>query len=752
MAAKRSKPITSVPMPSSAASTTAGSLSIADLGTPKDPIVGYRKTLHDVSKDYPDHDVVIELLQNALDAIDQRRYELICDAANLDAKADATIEKWNGVVRALIEQDYKNFQKAYKMKPWQPTVASLYTQWKDDKRRRIAWWDALAKAFCTTAKKLTAAIDPTVYLPKLTVSYSHSRRVLRVEENGVGMDLSKKETFLGYFRNTEGCKREVTKRLGVRGSHGWGLTSVLTHTNRLHVYSAVSGSTAVGWKLDGFRDFRTGGPEPVPDQICPRDVQAAVAGSCIEKQGPGTIIEVSLSDILDPSDLQHTLDEYTPEKLVSFLRLFSPIAQVNDYVFHPAYHCYRRHDKFDMEFCDLDSSKRLSVDYSLLELRDILPAYSHGYDQFLPKSASLRGQSVHTIFRYRSAKNVHVLSAAEVQQTDCFQSFVDELRNNSSLPIRPDGPHGGSLWRGFYLGLSGGLLCAAEVQGTKGNDGNYRGVALAEEVPPSLARKHISNDLGGNTTIPIAARNHTQLYDDCRKLLKPASGGHTGGALYKKRREYFDELLKELAATPTTTSGIFTWAPGSSGEARVMLVFAELMSKKMFGDFRVLKCGLRDTYDFAFIYNTTISGTSVPGSIIASELESQGRCDYQKTGPKAGRFLRLGIGEFKADGVSILDDSKRLDPLKNADAIDVLVCWHFDDKSLEVAGWDSERLSSDSEREFPMQTHRWTSQPGADVERDTNLAVISLEEVIKDLVASSKLTALVPLTGVSNHY
>ena len=748
------KPKPATPLSKKSTSTTAATasaLSIRDFGVAKDPTESFRKTLQDVAKDYQEHDVVVELLQNSLDALDQHRYELICSAAGLDPASDKTIDAWNKVIRDLIEEDYAEYSQALKGKPWEVQVAALYTKWKNDKTRRDKWWEVLGRAFNSTAAKLCKAVATTTYTPTLIVSYSQKRRFFNIEDNGVGMDLSP-ASVLNYFRHAEGNKRAGKKRLGVRGSHGWGLSSVLAYTNSLKVYSTVDARAAVGWDFSGFREFRKGGTEPTPVQLDSVTVRAVMSHSCVKKNASGTVIQVSLSESDDDSNLKYTIANYTPERFINYLRLYTPLAQVNDYVFHPAYHCYRENDALNLLFRDLDSSAESPVPYSLLKLKDILPAYSHGYDDFLANSAGLRGHSVHTVYRYRSSAKLHVLSAAEVQQVECFQKFVDDLKENESLPCNDDDPEGGSLWRGFYLGLSGGLLCAAEVQGTKGNDGNFRGIALAEDSPPTLARKEISGELAGNTTIPKAARAHAGHYDDCRKLLKPASGGASHIKLYKLRKEYFDDLIKELTAAPTMTPDLYTWAPASSGEARVMLLFAEFISRKIIGDLRILKCGLRDTYDFAFLYTTTVNGTSVPGPIMAANLENNGLCEYELTGPKKGNFTRLGIGEFKADGGSILNDFKPSEPLKNADAIDLLVCWSFDDKSLEAEGWDSEKITSDAEREFPNQTHRWSSQTGAQIARVTNLAVISLAELIADLATNHKMVAPVACNTVKNYY
>lgn len=752
MGKKKRTSLRGTPKSTSPSPASAKPLSIQDFGMVKNPTESFRKTLVDVAKDYKEHDVIVELLQNALDAIDQRRYELICNAAGVDAASNKTVDAWNTVIQKLIEDDYTDYANALKKKPCEVQVAALYTKWKDDKTRRTTWWQALAKAFGSDADTLRKAVSPKVYTPVIIVSYSRSRRLFEVQDNGVGMDLSRHDSVLDYFRHTESNKRDGKKRLGVRGSHGWGLSAVLAYTNTLNVYSKVRGADAVGWEFRGFRDFRKGGKEPIPVRLDPSSVKLESSKGCLATNHSGTMFQVSLSENDEDSNLQYVLTNYTVERFINYLRLFTPIAQVNDYVLHPAYHCYRKADNISVTFRDLDMLADHPVTYSLLEFSEVLPAYCHGYDNFVARPTGLRGHSVHTVHRYRSTEKLNVLTAAEVQQTDRFQEFVDAMKQTESLPCKGDDPEGESLWRGFYLALSGGLLCAAEVQGVKGNDGNFRGIALAEDSPPTLARKEINEELKGNTVIPKAARAHTNHYNDCRKLLKPASGGASQIKLYKERKKLFDDLIKQLAAEPTMTGDLYTWAPKSSGEARVMLLFAEFLSRKDFGDLRILTCGLRDTYDFAFLYRTTVSGTSIPGGIVAAELEHAGLCDYTTTGPSAGAFVRLGIGEFKAEGESILRDFNPAEPLKNADAIDLLVCWAFDEKKLEDKGWDSEKISSDAEREFPNQTHKWSSQAGAKISRARSLAVISLAELIDDLAKSKKLVAPAVLSAVTNYY
>lgn len=71
-----------------------------------------RRTLDDALKEYSDLDLLIELLQNALDGIDQRRYRLICGILGRDPEANDTILAWNKAVNNCIQRDYDEYVPA----------------------------------------------------------------------------------------------------------------------------------------------------------------------------------------------------------------------------------------------------------------------------------------------------------------------------------------------------------------------------------------------------------------------------------------------------------------------------------------------------------------------------------------------------------------------------------------------------------------------------------------------------------------
>lgn len=71
-----------------------------------DPIELLRRDLEDCLKEYSGIDLIVEILQNAIDAMDQRRYEAICQSAELQSDSEEVVEAWNRAVMNLIERDY----------------------------------------------------------------------------------------------------------------------------------------------------------------------------------------------------------------------------------------------------------------------------------------------------------------------------------------------------------------------------------------------------------------------------------------------------------------------------------------------------------------------------------------------------------------------------------------------------------------------------------------------------------------------
>jgi hypothetical protein len=724
-------------------------LTVHDFGDVSTPDEAFRSDLQDAAKDYEEVDLVIELLQNALDAIDQRRYDLICATAGVDPTHKDTVNRWNQTVLKLLDKDYDDYTAAWAASPAAIAVASLYTKWCDDPQRREAWWQALAESFGSTPEALKRAVAPSQYKPALTVCYSQTQNWLEIQDNGVGMDLTR-DSVLKYFRHKGSTKRRAIseKRFGERGSHGWGLTAVLAYTDLLGVVSRREGGNVAGWDFEGFRSFARGGPDPRPKAKSAAAVSEATRVSLLNHSPSGTVVRIVLQDVSHKNALGYTLEHYNPQRFVTFLRLFTPLAQVNDFVLHPAYHCYRETDPFDLAYIDADTGQKIDLRYSIMQLKERDPAHSFGFSQYQARTHDMQGNSVHTVHRHRNSVNLHVLTAAEIQETDLFSKVEKGMRDAGMLTSRTGEHSGEEIPRGFYLAHSGGMLSSAQALGTQGNNAMFRGVALADQSPPALARKHITTQLDGRSTIPRAAKEHTSRYDNVRKQVKTSSGSGGGPAVIRARREYFDKVLEELAVQPTSTPSLAIWAGNASREARVMMMFGELLAKSVFGDLRVLRCGLRDQYDFGFLYRARVGTDPVPSNVIAASLRSEGWAELSGT----GELTRLGIGEFKADGEDIFDDFDPLEPLKNAKAIDLLVCWDFDREYLDSVNWDVEEVVDDSQREFQHQTHKWSSQGNAEHRRDRPLAVISLSSLQQRLVDLGVIQSASATTGIRNYY
>ncbi|GAA2782091.1 hypothetical protein [Nonomuraea dietziae] len=68
-----------------------------------------RSDLEDSLKEYSEIDLLVELLQNALDAMDERRYRSICAKLAIDSSHPSSIAGWNKTVDDLIQSDYEAF-------------------------------------------------------------------------------------------------------------------------------------------------------------------------------------------------------------------------------------------------------------------------------------------------------------------------------------------------------------------------------------------------------------------------------------------------------------------------------------------------------------------------------------------------------------------------------------------------------------------------------------------------------------------
>ena len=74
-----------------------------------DPRQQLREDLEDTIKEYNELDLLVELLQNALDAIDLKRYCAICASAGRDPDDHDTVRRWNESVLEALGRDYDQY-------------------------------------------------------------------------------------------------------------------------------------------------------------------------------------------------------------------------------------------------------------------------------------------------------------------------------------------------------------------------------------------------------------------------------------------------------------------------------------------------------------------------------------------------------------------------------------------------------------------------------------------------------------------
>ena len=163
-----------------------------------------------------------------------------------------------------------------------------------------------------------------------------------------------------------------------------------------------------------------------------------------------------------------------------------------------------------------------------------------------------------------------------------------------------------------------------------------------------------------------------------------------------------------------------------------MLLFAELLGRGVFGDLRVLECGLARAYDFSFVQYT--SGEL--DSEIQRKLVESG---YANRVPgNHGAYFRYALGEFKDAGEGVLREFNENIKQKQANSIDLLVCFNFNESAIAEDGWTSSE-SDDSVKEFQGQTHTWQPASGY-AHRQRALAVVSLEVLVAKLIAEGAIS------------
>lgn len=261
----------------------------------------------------------------------------------------------------------------------------------------------------------------------------------------------------------------------------------------------------------------------------------------------------------------------------------------------------------------------------------------------------------------------------------------------------------------------------------------FRGFVLSETARPTLGRKHVMDQ---RRSIPKAATSHEQTYDSVRKAVLPQAIAPTFSPRAARwRREFIDKILDELKPQKPLSKTIKVWAGNESYEARVMLLFAELLTKDLFGDLYILRVHLKDRYDFVFLYKCR---AALGKTATVATLDNLYRAGYGEwESQKKERFRRYGFGEFKASGESILNDFDPNNPRKAAEALDLLVCWEFDEDIVSDAGWLVEEAKQMT-REFQNQTHIWRPTNN-DIGRNRALPIICLKQLLSNLVEQGHL-------------
>jgi hypothetical protein len=699
-----------------------------------------RTDLQDALKEYGELDLVVEILQNAIDAVENVRFANIVSAAGLDPALPETVEKWNAAVREVVSNDCDEFQKLGS----NVELASYYKKAIESSSRRKAWWAILAKHLACDPSALDLA--SRAHSPEIHIAFNVVDGVswITIEDNGPGMlDLP------GCFRHTTSSKRSrksTPRRLGVRGNHGWGLSAVLGLSNEIEVISRSKGSDCQGYQFSGYASFVQEQTDQPTNQLV--DISSASHLSHrlrTDSSSSGTQLRIQLAHCSQDNVLGHALTGASIEKLSNLLRLYTPVGQLNDFVAHPAFHNYRKDElkvTLTLDRAGAKQTKNVSFDvFRVSECQIPSKTLIDYVDSGMPPD-----HSVHVLHRCRKG-GVPFVSAAEIQPAaTLLQQAEDQLRAKDELPQfidENDRPSGG-IPRGFYLGLSGGMRAELHVRPPRGITHAYYAFVLSEDIRPTLGRKHV---LDQRTAPPKAAIELENRFEEFRKKTLPKSvPPMSSPKSHKWRREFFDQVIQDIRSDPPLTLDLNVRAAASSMEARVMLAFGELVGKENFGDMSILRAHLQDKYDFAFLYVTTLG---LPGGVsisMGAQLDQGGYAERYGV----NLLRRYGLGEFKAYGESVLDDFDENDPRKSADAIDLLVCWEFDKERLKSEGGQVDEVDNGT-REFEGQTHIWRLG-STKCKRQRALAVIELKTTITEQVSMGKLQVSSDTNWVPTNY
>jgi len=692
-----------------------------------------REDLEDALKEYGELDLLVELIQNALDAIDERRYRAICAEAGRDPYDKATIEAWNSAVLEALNEDHA----AYLGSSEAIDRASYYRMASDDASRRQRWYEILGGHLSGDPTSLAIAAAK-VRGPIRIVVRVGPPHWLEVEDAGIGIS-----EIPSVFRHKTSGKRQTEdrpRRLGVRGSHGWGLTAVLALSDRLEVVSKVDGSEATAYAFSNYASFVQGSvAQPQNEQL---DLTALPAGtdlapSILQSGEVGTHVRVQIAGPEQTNVLGHTLENFKHEKFVNLLRLYTPIGQVNDYLLHPAYHNVRVND-LDVELTTIHNGTTLKtpVPFDFFRLSLLMPNHME-FDKYI-NAHSPRNKSVHTVHRCSRGNSIY-LSAADIQVSDLVHELEANLEGSEELPQQVDelGKMVGEIQRGFQLALSGGMRSEYSARAPRSTSAAFRGIVLSETARPTLGRKHVVDQ---RAAIARAAVEHETTYNDIRKAVMPtAEPPPATPAAARWKRDYFIRARGDLESQVPPSESLNVWAGRESREARVMIAYGDLLARGVFGDMRILRAHLQDIYDFAFLYRVPLLAGSIPNSALAGTLATGG---YVKIDGNPRVMSRYGIGEFKEKGEDVIDDFSSDDPRKMPDTPDLLVCWSFAKDEVEDASWIVELATPDT-AEFEGQTHVWVPDR-REVRRERGLAVIAIADLLETLVAAGTLAGAPP--------
>jgi hypothetical protein len=422
-----------------------------------DPIELLRRDLEDCLKEYSGIDLIVEILQNAIDAMDQRRYEAICQSAELQSDSEEVIEAWNRAVMNLIERDYED----YSDRDTAVQRGEYYENASDFETRREEWWEELGNEFDTEPDVLRTAANE--YDPELTVRVRLGDSVwVEVEDSGTGI-----EDVEEVFKHKSSSKRvsrgsSKEKRLGVRGSHGWGLSAVLAMSDRVEVLTRSGDEAVEAYAFSNYSSFVSGDiASPSNERITIENGSPHLSSRLInDTDSRGTHIRIRLDDIEQDNQLGHTLLNYNHDKFENLLRMLTPIGQVNDYLLHPAFHVLRKGDlDINVETISEDLKTSTNIEFDIFRYSESSPGFASADFVTYLNSGWPSSTSVHTVHRTERGGDIYLVGA-EIQDARELASEAESLlidRNELSGKVKDDGEVEHSIQRGYHYAVSGGM-------------------------------------------------------------------------------------------------------------------------------------------------------------------------------------------------------------------------------------------------------------------------------------------------------